>query len=91
MKKELYGLDKVCENAAKLTDMNLHSERLQYIAETLDYKRLINVFQGIKTIEYAIGYLPSHLVQFRYDMEQELYMAIEKQYGKEIMVQIKMS
>ena len=66
-----------------MTDRNDHNGAAKATAEMLGLKRHVKVFEGIQTIQEALGHMPSEASDLRYRMLKEVYAKAQKTYIKD--------
>ena len=67
----------------ELTENNLHTEAMEFVAKLLESPRLENEFNKVSREQDKIGYLSESLYQHRTALRRELQNMLQQKLGKE--------
>lgn len=72
------------EKLRDLTDSNYHTEARLEVAKFLKNKKLVKVYQGMKDIQDALGFMPNGISEARYQIDKDfLYPAAAQKLGRQ--------
>ncbi len=63
---------KLIKEVSDLTEENQHDEARVLLASSLGYMSLLEQYESIRTVSKGMGYTPSNLIDYRYQLDQKL-------------------